>query len=421
MVRVRIGTASTGAAAAFAGIGMLLLAVPAPAVQNDTGAPAVEKETVEKDERLEDRLVPIPTWQPDVENNGCRLHTAPKPFSQDGLASLTEMPFWELIQNEIGRYSVRDTLDPPEKFLKSLATLDPDMRTLALLHTLWSGLGAEGLHTYFYTRAGRNAPAVRDALQAAALAGPHRIFVEAMALFGDPYPVDDEQREKFFGYASKPQERNAFDRRLLALSKEFGTRDNWTEIIVGYVNRTPALWKRIESARMKLSDMDRFEHLTKSLLAPIDFWKPYADVRRKLAALTKQQRTLLILAAFNYEFENGGVHQFFYNGEGAIAPDVSEALAEIGLERQADLLKRGIEMFGGAYPRDTEQRREVHFHNHDGWSDWDGRLSALTDAFYALDGGPQVLNIGGGRQIQGGPGLRHAMLAYALHHDMLPC
>ncbi len=404
------------AAAGLAAIAATLASASARAVQNDSGAP-----TPKKEERLEDRRVVIPSWQPDVTNNGCRLHATPTPFSNEGLISFTEIPLWQLIQNEIGRYSVRDSLDPPEKFLKSLEVLDPERRTLALLHTLWDGLGRDGLHTYFYLKSGRNAPAVRDALKAAGLAEQHRIFEQAMALFGQTYPVDDERREQHFGNATPNQDLNAFDHRLLALSKKFGTREDWTGIIVGYVNRTPALWKSIEAARMKLSDMDRFEHLTQSLLAPVDFWKPYAEVQQRLASLTKEQRTLLVLAAFNYEFENGGVHQFFYNGEGAIAPDVHDALIEIGLERQAALIKRGIEMFGHTYLRDTGQRREAHFHNHDGWTDWDEQLSGLTDAFYALDGGPQVLNIGGDRQIQGGPGLRHAMLSYALHHNMLPC
>jgi hypothetical protein len=312
-------------------------------------------------------------------------------------------------------------LDSPEKFAKSLEPLDPDVRTLTLLHVLWDGLGQDGLHTYFYLKAGQTAPAVRDALQAAGLTREHELLSQAMDLFGESYPLDNDVREKTFGYATPSQELNDFDRRLLALSQEFGSREKWTEIIVGYVNRTPALWQRVEEVRKTLGDMARFEHLTASLLAPIDFWKPYAEIQQKLALLTKQQRTLLLLAAFNYEFENGGVHQFFYNGEGAVAPDVQEALDEIGLTRQADLIKRGIGMFKAPYPRDSALRRETHFHDHDGWNDWDRQLSELTDAFYALDGGPQVLRLGNDMQIDGGPGLRHAMLAFARHHNLLPC
>jgi hypothetical protein len=415
MDRVRNRFACAVPAAIFAAQA-LFLAVPADAAQDDAGAPPPGKE-----ERFEDRLVPIPFWSKDVADNGCRLHAAPIAFSKDALTSPTEIPFWTLIEHTVGRYSVRDILDPPEKFLRSLEPLDPGLRTLALLHSLHNGLGADGLHTYFYLKGGQNAPAVRDALQSAGFAREHALFAEAMALFGDTYPVDSDARARRFGYATSTQELNDFDRGLLALSKRFGSREAWTGIIVGYVNRTPALWKRIEAVRGTLGEMRRFEHLTQSLLAPIDFWKPYTDVQRKLAALTKEQRTLLVLAAFNSEFENGGVHQVFYNAEGSIAPEVQEALAGIGLARQAELVARAIAMFKAPYPRDTEKRRETHFHDHDGWNDWDRQLSELTDAFYALDGGPQVLHIGGDTQIQGGPGLRHAMLAFAKHHDMLPC
>lgn len=414
--RTGVGAPRTVAWGPLAVAAALLLATPAPAVQDDVGAPAPKKE-----ERLEDRLVPIPSWSKDVADNGCPLRAAPVPFSPDTLTSLTEIPFWELIRHQVGRYSVRAILDAPEKFARSLAPLDPDLRTLTLLHVLWDGLGRDGLHTYFYLTAGQTAPMVRDALKAAGLARELAVFTDAMALFGASYPIDSELRAKAFGYATPSQKLNDFDRRLLALAGKFGARDAWSGIIVAHVNRTPALWQRIEASRRTLGDMARFEHLTGALVSRIDLWAPYADMQRKLVVLAAPQRTLLLLAAFNDQFENGGVHQFFYNGEGAIAPDVAEALAGIGLDRQAELIGRGIAMFGPSYPRDTEQRRAAYFHNHDGWNDWDRQLSELTDAFYALDGGPQVLHIGGDMQIQGGPGLRYAMLAFAKYHAMLPC
>jgi hypothetical protein len=412
----RLGrTGRACATALVAGAGLLMID-PAAAVQDDDGQRQPKKE-----ERLLDRLVPIPGWSKDVADNGCHLHETPAAFSKEALMGLAEIPFWELIAHEIGPYSVRAILDPPEKFTKSLAGLDPDLRILALLHVLWNGLGRDGLHTYFYLSAGRTAPAVRDALAAAGLIREHRIFTQAMALFGDIYPTDDDFRAKLFGYASASQELNALDHRLMTLSDEFGSRDRWTETIVRYVNATPALWKRIEATRATMSDAARFAYVSLALLADIDFSKPYEELERALARLTNPERTLAILSAFNSEFENGGVHQFFYNSDGAIAPEVQDALAELGLDRQAELIGRGIAMFGKAYPRDTEQRRETHFHDHEGWNGWDEELSALTDAFYALDGGPQALHMGGDLQIDGGPGLRYAMLAFAKQHNLLPC
>jgi hypothetical protein len=121
--------------------------------------------------------------------------------------------------------------------------------------------------------------------------------------------------------------------------------------------------------------------------------KPDVEAAPALAALPLEQRTLAALSVFNAEFENGGVHQFFYNSSGVIAPEVHAALLEIGLERQAAIFKKGLDMLPGTYIRDTEKRRDKFF-SHNGWSPWDEKLQKLTDEFYALDGGPTVVQFG---------------------------
>ena len=45
----------------------------------------------------------------------------------------------------------------------------------------------------------------------------------------------------------------------------------------------------------------------------------------------------------------------------------------------------------------------------------------IADDFYALDGGPVVVRLGGDMTIDGGPGIRHAMLGFARRNDLLPC
>ncbi len=75
--------------------------------------------------------------------------------------------------------------------------------------------------------------------------------------------------------------------------------------------------------------MTVLELLTSALAAKVDLWQPPAEIDRQLSTLTKEQRTLFAVATFNREFENGGVHQFFYNSEGAIALEVHEALREL--------------------------------------------------------------------------------------------
>ncbi len=74
-------------------------------------------------------------------------------------------------------------------------------------------------------------------------------------------------------------------------------------------------------------------------------------------------------------------------------------------------------MFGSPYYPRHRARRDAHFHNHEGWNDWDARLSALTDDFYALDGGPAVYHLGGDMTIDGGPGIRHGMLGLRPPHE----
>jgi len=76
-------------------------------------------------------------------------------------------------------------------------------------------------------------------------------------------------------------------------------------------------------------------------------------------------------------------------------------------------------MLGKSYIRDTNRRREVYFKR--GWTDWDKKLSDLTDDFYALNGGLSFHGIRGSMVVEGGPGIDFAMLSYARQHKLLPC
>ncbi len=305
--------------------------------------------------------------------------------------------------------------------MAGLAPLDADMRTLALLDVLRDGLGRDGLHTFFFLSAGQHAPAISDALQAAGLEREHALFTRAMALFGPTYPADNKVRERNFGYASLDQPLNEFDHRMMEISRSFGSRDAFGEAMVGYVNRTPPLWQRIEAQRAQLGEVARLRYLNLALIQRTNIWdKPDAEVAALLAALPKEQRTLFAMEIFNAEFENGGVHQFFYNSAGVVAPEVHAAFLELGLDRQAAIFKRALDMFDKAYPRDMEQRRGKYF-SHAGWNAFDKQLSDLTDEFYALDGGPTVVRLGGNTAIEGGPGIWSAMATYARSKKMLPC
>ena len=73
-------------------------------------------------------------------NNGCRLRQSP---SEPETGAVNEAPFWSFIEDVNLTYSVRLTLDGPEKLAARLAPLDEETRTLALLYVLWSNLGRD--------------------------------------------------------------------------------------------------------------------------------------------------------------------------------------------------------------------------------------------------------------------------------------
>jgi Domain of unknown function (DUF4375) len=374
-----------------------------------------------------DLQIPIP-YEPDVGNNGCRLRQSP---AEPETGALNEVPFWSLLQDIHITYASKLIIGGPKELLAAVAQLDDDARTLALLYVLWHNLGRDGLHTFFYLDSGNIAPLMRDTLQKAGLTRELDIFGRSMALFGKDYPSDREQRSELFGWSqpskridavtTRPAPLNAFDHKLLALADEFGTKATFRKAILGYVEARPELWHRIEAKRIHLNEPDRMTVLTELLHSRIgDLWRPYAEVEGRLASLSKEQRTLAVMAPFNDQFRNGGVHQFFYNSEGALAPDVHEAMIELGMTEQAVIFKRGLDMLGKSYIRDTNRRRDVYF-KRDGWNDWDKKLSDLTDEFYALNGGLSFHRMRGSTIVEGGPGIDFAMLRYARQHRLLPC
>jgi hypothetical protein len=363
-------------------------------------------------------MVPIPGWSPEVKSNGCPLRHSPDEVLPEHRAGRPAVPFWALIRQAVGRHTVRATREGLEAYARRLAALDDELRPLAVLFTLWDNIDSDGLHTFFFTAGGNIAPAIRDGLKQGGLDREYELFARAMAMIGTPYPVDRDERKRLFGTARPGGDLNAFDHALLAVARDFGSKDQLRDRIIAYVNNSPALFSRIEGFRARLGEKARLSHLTEALEDKIDWSKSADDIARALAALPPEQRHLVALSMFNMEFENGGVHQFFANSTGDIAPEVHAAMIALGLTEQAELFGRGLRMFGDSYPRDNETRRQRHFRK---WSAWDDQLSGLTDAFYALGGGARAYPIKGDLAFEGGPGLRDGMLAWARRHTMLPC
>ena len=56
------------------------------------------------------------------------------------------------------------------------------------------------------------------------------------------------------------------------------------------------------------------------------------------------------------EISNGGLHQFFLNPTGVLAPEAAEGFDRMGLTDVAALLRSAMVRFGETYPREQEER-----------------------------------------------------------------
>ena len=75
---------------------------------------------------------------------------------------------------------------------------------------------------------------------------------------------------------------------------------------------------------------------------------------------------------------NGGLHQFFSNTTGLLAPEALEGFRAIGAAPWAEILAEAMKHFGTPYPRDREQRGKFLPVPH-------GRARKEWDPFYDLD------------------------------------
>lgn len=296
--------------------------------------------------------------------------------------ALRTQPDWEAlktipVREVVDFAALADTINLLFDDKRDEATAAIDARAAELRDLLWLTVLARnmgyvrdgtdhGLHTYFFLPYGALAPQVKGAIERTGQVERARLFSEAMALCGTPYPTDNMVRAKLFAW-SQPSESlddvtsvsadlNGFDRRLFALSAEFGTRDAMWSAIEDVVARNPTLEAWAREQREKLSDDDRLAHLTSGLV-----FNESVNEAAMLASWPRPYQILFLLNYFNAEMLNGSVHQFFYNSSGDFAPQVAVALREIALPKHAAAVERGIAQFRSPYPVDTETRRRLYF------------------------------------------------------------
>jgi hypothetical protein len=75
---------------------------------------------------------------------------------------------------------------------------------------------------------------------------------------------------------------------------------------------------------------------------------------------------------------NGGLHQFFYNPTGVLAPEAVAGFRSIGLTDLADILAEAMRFFGEPYPREQADR-------HEAFAKCEGKLREEWDPFFDLD------------------------------------
>ncbi|MFO1004250.1 MAG: DUF4375 domain-containing protein [Planctomycetaceae bacterium] len=57
------------------------------------------------------------------------------------------------------------------------------------------------------------------------------------------------------------------------------------------------------------------------------------------------------------DIDNGGLHQFFANGTGVMAPEMQQWCERAGLPQTAEVLREAIAVFGDEFPRSQEARQ----------------------------------------------------------------
>jgi hypothetical protein len=75
---------------------------------------------------------------------------------------------------------------------------------------------------------------------------------------------------------------------------------------------------------------------------------------------------------------NGGLHQFFANTTGLLAPEALQGFRAIGAADWAEILSKAMKHFGTPYPRSRDQRKELLLARQ-------GRVREERDPFYELD------------------------------------
>ena len=101
----------------------------------------------------------------------------------------------------------------------------------------------------------------------------------------------------------------------------------------------------------------------------------------QLKTVTPKQKVLFATHWAQSEIRNGGMHQFFSNSSGVLAPEAVFGYRALGMERCANTIVEAMRFFGDEYPREREPRcRELDRYEENHPDDWDP-FERLDDVF----------------------------------------
>jgi hypothetical protein len=103
---------------------------------------------------------------------------------------------------------------------------------------------------------------------------------------------------------------------------------------------------------------DRYGSLVKPVWGSISIYDGPETFLRQFRAVRPEVGHLFAAHWCQSEVRNGGLHQFFSNSTGVLAPEALEGFRAMGLSEWADILAEAMRFFGSPYPRQQSDRLE---------------------------------------------------------------
>jgi len=166
-----------------------------------------------------------------------------------------------------------------------------------------------------------------------------------------------------------PKERLAFDEGLGLLVDEDNLARNVNENGKSGDSMSDKhgeiYWQAIEPIWEKISIYD----------GPAVFLEQFASVQAELGHLFAAHWC-------QSEVRNGGLHQFFYNPTGVLAPEAVAGFRVIGLADLGNIVEETMQFFGAPYPRERESRVDLLPEEPDEYEEEEDLFEELDSRFY---------------------------------------